>query len=285
MSSHPEYRLLTRSELDEVLTWAAAEGWNPGRTDAEAFWAADPEGYYGMFLDGMLIGSASAVSYGGKLGFVGLFIVRPEFRSRGLGGAFWSFFIQRLAERLTPGAPMALDGVFARQPFYARSGFVLSHRNLRMEGVGTTALTRDRHVVELSRLSEEALLAFDGIHFGVSRAPFLERWLHPPGGLGLGWLDDRVRGYGVIRPCQSGFKIGPLFAENPRVAEALFQGLSAHAAGQPVFLDVPENNPDAMALAARHGLREVFGCARMVRGNPLALPWRQIFGVTTFELG
>lgn len=283
--STPEYRLLNRSELDVVLSWAAVEGWNPGLADADAFWAADPEGYYGMFLDGQLIGSASAVSYGGKLGFVGLFIVRPEYRSRGLGGAFWSHFIQRLEERLAPGAPMALDGVFARQPFYARSGFVLSHRNLRMEGIGSPALIRDRHVTELSRLPQEAIETLDTVHFGVPRAAFLQHWLRPPGSLALGWLDDRVRGYGVIRPCRNGFKIGPLFAETPRIADALFQGLSAYAAGQPLFLDTPENNPAALALANRHGLREVFGCARMNRGTPLAPPWSQIFGVTTFELG
>ena len=41
----------------------------------------------------------------------------------------------------------------------------------------------------------------------------------------------------------------------------------------------------ALALAARHGLREVFGCARMYYGPPPRLPDREIFGVTTVELG
>jgi GNAT superfamily N-acetyltransferase len=281
----PTYRLLNRSELDEILSWAAAEGWNPGRADADAFWAADPEGYWGMFLDGGLIGSASTVSYGGKLGFVGLFIVRPEWRGQGLGGAFWNFFIQRLEERLAPNAPMALDGVFARQPYYARSGFVFSHRNLRMEGTGVATPTWDRHVIELSRLREDEVRAFDAVHFGCSRSAFLKRWLQPQGGLAVGWLDDRIRGYGVIRPCETGYKIGPLFAETPRIAESLYLALSSHAAGEPVFLDIPENNPGALALAERHQLREVFGCARMWRGPALELPWRQIYGVTTFELG
>jgi hypothetical protein len=52
-----------------------------------------------------------------------------------------------------------------------------------------------------------------------------------------------------------------------------------------VFLDVPENNPQALALAERHGMREVFGCARMYLGAPPHIPWELIFGVTTFELG
>ena len=97
--------------------------------------------------------------------------------------------------------------------------------------------------------------------------------------------DGVLRGYGVIRPCRQGFKIGPLFAADGAIAEALYRGLGDFAPGEPIFLDVPENNPQAMALAQRHGLREVFGCARMYHGPPPVLPGDEIFGVTTFELG
>jgi hypothetical protein len=62
-------------------------------------------------------------------------------------------------------------------------------------------------------------------------------------------------------------------------------GLGAVTAGQPVFLDVPENNAGSLALADHHGMTEVFGCARMYLGTPPPLPWDRIFGVTTFELG
>ncbi len=40
-----------------------------------------------------------------------------------------------------------------------------------------------------------------------------------------------------------------------------------------------------MALVRAHGMREVFGCARMYLGPPPDLPGAEIFGVTTFELG
>jgi hypothetical protein len=40
-----------------------------------------------------------------------------------------------------------------------------------------------------------------------------------------------------------------------------------------------------MALARRHGLREVFGCARMYHGPQPVTPHDEIYGVTTFELG
>jgi hypothetical protein len=116
--------------------------------------------------------------------------------------------------------------------------------------------------------------AFDRLHFGVERAAFLRRWISPPGGLGLGLVEQgRLHGIGVARPCREGFKIGPLFAEDGSHAERIFCGLGRVTAGQAVFLDVPENNPQALALAERHGMREVFGCARMYLGAPPRLPW------------
>ena len=285
MATDPEFRRLTREELDVALSWASREGWNPGLRDGDAFWAADPEGFYGMFLAGELIGTASIVSYGGRFGFVGLFIVQPDQRGKGLGTAFWNFFTHRLAERLDGDASAGLDGVFTMQDYYARGGFVFSHRNLRMEGVGEAGPS-DPGLRELSDLSFDALMAYDAAHFGTTRPDFLRRWIAPEGGLGVAaTAGDTISGYGVVRPCGRGCKIGPLFAENAEVAERIYRALSARAAGQPLFLDLPEINEEACALARRHGLKEVFGCARMVTGVAPRLPWSSIFGITTFELG
>lgn len=279
------FRPLLRDELDTVVEWAAREGWNPGIHDAEIFWETDPEAFWGFDVDGQLAGGGAIVSYGGKVGFMGLFIVVPELRGQGMGKKLWYFRRDHLLGRLNPGAPIAMDGVFAMQPFYAEGGFVFTHRNLRMEGIGQTAAP-DPRLVPLVDLPFEEVLEFDTAHFSVPRPSFLQRWIRPEGGLALGLLTgDLLKGMGVIRPCRTGFKVGPLFAEDAQTAETLFQALSNHAAGRPIYLDTPENNPEALALANRHGLREVFGCARMVYNPPLDLPWSRIFGVTTFELG
>ena len=96
----------------------------------------------------------------------------------------------------------------------------------------------------------------------------------------------RIAGYGVIRPSKSGFKIGPLFAEDPSCAEALFHALTMRVpAGAEVFLDVPEPNRSALALAERHGMSPVFETARMYAGTAPKLPLLRLFGVTSFELG
>jgi hypothetical protein len=97
--------------------------------------------------------------------------------------------------------------------------------------------------------------------------------------------DGRLTGFGVVRPCRSGYKIGPLFADDPQTAERLLAGLSSRAAGEPIFLDTPEPNLAATSLAERHNMRPVFETARMYTRAAPPVDLRRIFGVTSFELG
>ncbi|WP_461519886.1 GNAT family N-acetyltransferase [Porticoccus sp.] len=290
MTTEIEIRNMTRAEVDELVAWAAREGWNPGLHDAELFWATDPEAFVAAEIDGELIGGGAITSYGGEFGFMGFFIVRPEFRGRGFGDTLWHVRRQRLLDRLKPGASIGMDGVFEMQDYYAKGGFVFSHRDLRFRAeIGEPPATSpeyDQYIVPLAQVPFDQLLAYDRNCFPAPRPQFLKPWIAQPDALAIGYqCDGKLRGYGVVRLCDEGCKVGPLFADDSRIAEALYERLAGFAAGGPLFLDVPENNPAAMALAAEHEMVEVFGCARMYLGGMPKLAHERIFGVTTFELG
>lgn len=280
-----EFRAMTRNEFDQAVAWAAAEGWNPGKQDADIFWSTDPEGYVCAKLQGEVVAVGSIVAYGDAFGFMGFFIVKPELRGKGLGTKFWFWRRDRLKARLAPDASIGMDGVFAMQDWYAKGGFTFSHRSLRMAGVGKASQPAS-FLTELSAAPFDDLAAYDRKHFGFDREKFLRQWINPAEGLALGAVrDGQLTGYGVVRACQEGYKIGPLFADDAETADSLYRAFSDRACGEPLYLDVPENNAAAMALAEQHGLKEVFGCARMYYGPTPDLPWGNIFGVTTFELG
>src|SRR5947208_4265365 len=118
------------------------------------------------------------------------------------------------------------------------------------------------------------------------RTAFLRAWIGAPGHVGraLG-RDGGLAGWGVIRPCRKGYKIGPLVADDRAAAEAVLSALLAGVGGGEIFLDVPSVNRDAVALAQNLGLAPVFETARMYTGAIPPLRLERVFGVTTFEVG
>ena len=275
-------RTMSRDELALAIDWAAQEGWNPGLHDAASFHAADPEGFFVGELAGEPVAAISVVKYGAAFAFLGLYIVLPPFRGRGFGWTLWQHGMASAG-----GRQVGLDGVVAQQDNYRKSGFTLAWRNVRYEGAGGRQAPRDARVVPLLTLPFETVLDYDRAFFPSERARFLRAWLQQSGAAAFGFVDGgRLQGYGLVRRCRSGWKIGPLFADSEAIAEALYAALAGHAAvGEPVFLDLPEPNAAANALARRHGMKMVFETARMYTGTAPSVPMERMYGVTTFELG
>jgi predicted N-acetyltransferase YhbS len=275
-------RNLTRAEFDTVVEWAVAEAWNPGRHDADAFYAADPTGFYAGVLDGDLIGSISAVKYGPGYVFWGFYIVKPEHRGKRYGLRLW-----RHAESQLGGALAGLDGVMAQTHNYARSGFVDAYHNQRYQGVPNVSGGTDPHVTPYTPADLEAVERYDRDCFPAPRHEFLSRWLQQPGAHALLYRDgDSLRGYGMLRPAHDGYRYGPLFADDEEVADALFDALASRVpAGTTTYIDVPQANADALEVVIKRGMTPMFETARMYRGPAPGIDIEKVFGVTTLELG
>jgi GNAT superfamily N-acetyltransferase len=276
-----DVRTMTRKEVATAMDWAAEEGWNPGLHDADTFYAADPGGFFALEHDGETIGSVSVVRYGDDFAFGGLYVLRPEWRGRGIGLALQQEFTLPFAGARNLG----IDGVFAMQPRYERAGFLFAYRNIRYEGRGGDV--RPDEALSLADVEFDAIAVYDRAFFPGPRGRFLRAFLAQPGAVGVVSVDrkDEVNGYGFARPCRTGFKIGPLFADTPEIAELLFSAIAAGLPGEPLYLDLPEPNVSALALASRHGMTPVFGTARMYSRRIPELPLDRCYGVTTFELG
>ncbi|MBN2703413.1 MAG: GNAT family N-acetyltransferase [Pontiellaceae bacterium] len=276
-------RTMTRQEVEEIaIRWAAAEGWNPGLNDAESFYASDPNGFLVGLLGDEPIATLSVAKYGKSFGFLGFYMVKPEYRGQGFGIQIWNAGLEYLK-----GRTVGLDGVVAQQENYQKSGFILAYQNIRYQGTGGGQSSVNPEIVPLSSVVFEELCAYDQPFFPDNRVPFLKQWINQPRSVSLGIRKSgRLAGYGVLRPCRIGYKIGPLFADTPEIAEQLFSALTATIPGNvPVFLDIPAVNPAALDLVKRHNMTAVFETARMYTGKPPVLPLDRLFGVTTFELG
>ena len=279
-----EFATMTPDEVTQLVAWAAAESWNPGRHDVTVAHSVDPEAFVALRRNGEMIGGGSVFSYDGQFGFMGLFIMRRDERGHGLGAQLWHHRLQRMRSRLHPGAAVGMDGVFRMVPFYARGGFVLAYRDLRFDGVAPHG--SDDGLLPVEAVGLEALDAYDRRHVAAPRTAFLRAWIAPSDvHTAVVVEDDVVVGMAVLRPCRDGHRFGPVHADRPDVAERLIRGLMSRVAGDPVQIDVPEPNAAGLDIVARLGMTESFGCARMYHGPDPQLPVDRLYGVTSFEFG
>ncbi|MDA9530599.1 GNAT family N-acetyltransferase [Bradyrhizobium sp. CCBAU 25338] len=279
--SELQIRNLRPDEIALAVDWAAAEGWNPGLADAACFAIPDAQGFFVGEIDGEPVATISCVNYDDRFAFLGFYVVRERFRGAGHGLRIWNAAIAHAGARV-----IGLDGVVAQQDNYKRSGFQLAYANIRYGGVVAAPPRPPAEVVTLDKIPFAIVEADDATVFPAARNAFLRAWINTSGHMGCALRrDGRLAAWGVIRPCRTGYKIGPLIADDRAAADAVVQALFGSAGGGEVFLDVPATNREAIALAEALGLKPVFETARMYTGPLAPLRLDRVFGVTSFELG
>ncbi|MDQ0795365.1 GNAT family N-acetyltransferase [Streptomyces sp. B1I3] len=281
----PTFEITTASADDITMLgdWAHAEGWNPGLTDGQAFFATDPCAFLVGRLDGEPVSSVSVVRYGAGFGFLGFYLTRPALRGRGYGIRTWEAGMARL-----PGRTVGLDGVPAQQDNYRRSGFRVAWSNARYEGAVPIGIAPPAGVTltDARAVPFALLTAYDRRFFPESRDSFLAPWITAPRRTALAAVrDGGLVGFAVLRDCREASRIGPVHADSPDVAAALVSALAATAPDRAVAIDVPDINPPAVRLAEQLGLTPSFDTARMYTGAVPDMDREGVFGITSLELG
>ncbi|WP_171904104.1 GNAT family N-acetyltransferase [Streptomyces abyssalis] len=276
---------VSRASSDEWLRveeWAAEEQWNPGLGDTACFHPTDPGGFFLGRVDGSSVSAVSVVNYSPGFAFLGYYLVRPDFRGKGVGLATWEEAVPHAGTRT-----IGLDAVLEQQETYGRSGFSPAYGTCRYGGRPASRGTPPPCVGPATEDHFDALAAYDEECFPAPRRGFLRRWLTAAAHRAHVFVrDGEPAGYGVIRQARDGHRIGPLFADTPQAAEALFDALTAHLSeDDEVHVDIPRTNEAAVSLATSRGLSPGFESVRMYKGPPPVVRAERVFGVTSLELG
>jgi len=280
---------MQKDELNLALEWASEEGWNPGLNDATCYYQADPDGFLVGVLNDEIIACIAALKYSNEFAFIGFYLVKPEYRGQGFGIKIWQAALDYLQ-----GCNIGLDGVTAQQANYQASGFQLAYSNVRYQGKVPPMLpsltgqhnAKDQ-IVSLNQVDFNQLARFEKDFFPCERNNFLSEWIKQKNSHALAYfVEDNLVGYGVIRQCREGYKVAPLFADSPVIADALLLGLLAGTSvGDSYYLDVPECHQAGLMLAKKMSMEPVFTTARMYTSEIPQLPLGRIYGVTSFEIG
>jgi GNAT superfamily N-acetyltransferase len=260
---------------------AFKEGWNPGLYDGMAFYQADPEGFFLAEQEGGMAGGISAVKYGHRLAFIGGHFVLPPFRGRGIGRALWEHALAAAGSRV-----VGVNGLPDGKGFYEAYGFKAAYNIIRYGGRIFPESRFSGDVCSAQDVDLGQLTAFDAGFFGASRGTFLKAWLAAPGLESACLLKEgQLQGWGCMRRCRQGWRLGPVFAQHHALAEEILRHLALKTIGESVYIDITEANVQSIRLAFAMGMIPWGARLRLYKGDQPPQPLDKIYGFTTLDIG
>lgn len=280
----PVLRRLVVSDLGFAHGLSREAGWNQTRRDWERFLSLAPEGCFLAEDDGRPAGTATTTAYGKRLAWIGMVLVDPSFRRRGIGTALLEAAIRHLRDQAEV-ACVRLDATPEGRPLYEGLGFV-AEWDLRRWARSGSPVPGDIDPPPPETKGNPlppSLLALDRAVFGADRSLLLEA-------LRAG-SDDFLAlpdgSFGFRRAGELAHYLGPVTAAAPEAGLALAERLLSRCPGdRPLFWDLPEANTAAAGLASRLGFAPARLLTRMRLGEDAAVqdPAR-IFGLAEPGLG
>lgn len=283
---------MEQPEIDVLFNWTKSEGWNPGVGELESFNAVDPSGFRMLSINSQAISSLAAVRYPNSYAFLGLYIVKPEFRGQGQGKCLWDYSLNTLSSFKSVG----LNGVLSQVNNYEKSGFKISHLNTRWQAglfeFNDPLPSSDPSLKISEEVSLEEISDLDFHASACYRPSFWESTLARPNSYFLAARENSVlKGFAVLSKCIDGYKLGPVYSSNPIMAEGLLTKLWHKAqdlggsVSDTIQIDAPGTNPHAAELAKKYGFKEVFDVARMYRGEKPDADDSKTYGLVSLEIG
>jgi ribosomal protein S18 acetylase RimI-like enzyme len=266
MSPSFQLRLLTREDLLFVDSVRALAGWNQTLADWERFLTAAPDGCFLAEWNGAPAGTATTITYSPALAWIGMVLVHPDYRRRGIGRALLEHCIKHL--RGCGVRCIKLDATPAGKKVYDGLGFKDEWTLTRWEHPGEHRAEAESNSGIRSCRDVSAVESLDFEAFGVSRRVILEP-LVKQSRSALKFEDERGRvvAYGLLREGSSALYLGPVVAASAGAGAQLVDALLAGAEGRKVYWDIPDENAAAVQHARACGFAPQRTLTRMYLGG------------------
>jgi len=261
-----QIRTMTSADVSAGMRLKDIAGWNQTKEDWERFLQASPKGCFVAEWNGLAAGTVTTITYEGRFAWIGMVLVDPQLRGKGIGTALLLKAIEHLDSKNVPC--VKLDATPQGKPIYARLGFRVEYE------IERHCLTREASPkVSLEKLSDhaaniESLQEMDRQVFGADRSALLRSLaksapelvaIHPSGGV--------VEGFALGRKGSQADHLGPWVAANALAAREVFGDFLLRSRRRVVFVDVVRDNPWAPALLAANGFQFSRRLTRMSRGE------------------
>jgi len=283
--------LLNADDLDFCMELVGLAGWNQTPADWRRLMSLEPQGCFLAEWDGSRAGTATAIAYGQQCGWIGMVLVHPDYRRRGIGTALLKHCIEYLQGRAVRS--IRLDATDQGRPLYLKLGFHDEYAVCRYEGraSGTTppepAGPGHVDIVPITGEVWAELCRLDRRAFGADRSGLLRALADDEPDLAVAATSrQRLLGYALARSGRVRPYIGPVVASGPEVAGWLVRALQERLGGDDVYIDVPQVNRRWCGWLEEAHLHVRRRLMRMYLGEPVADERPEMaFAISGFETG
>lgn len=253
-------RYLTESDLPFADSLRATAGWNQTISDWQRFLALSPRGCLLAECEGKPVATAVTVAYGTELGWIGMMLVHPDFRRRGIARVLMDHSIEIL--RRAGVRSIKLDATPEGREVYLRIGFKDDYTLTRYEFQYGEKHIASPHLRSVREEDLPSIVSLDQAATGAPREHLLRRLIAESSNALVYVDEDQITGFGIARAGSAADYIGPIVAKELLRAEHL----AAALANGRTFCDLP-NNAVTAAWAARHNFIPQRTLTRMFLGE------------------
>jgi len=263
-------RTMTEADIPAGMRLKEVSGWNQTTQDWKRFLNASPLGCLVAEVDSRVVGTAATIPYEDKFAWIGMVLVDPEYRGRGIGTRLLEKTIAYLDETKIP--TMKLDATPQGRPLYEKLGFVKEYEieRLILER-GPEQLPNSRVTSAQGRISNaelETVVARDRELFGANRSDLLKSLYQEAPELTLTVLNNgELQGYVFGRKGSFADQMGPFMATDIETCRTLVAAFLHGSVRENVIMDCLKSHTVAGDLLRQLGFRYSRPLTRMFRGN------------------
>ncbi|MBE5105360.1 GNAT family N-acetyltransferase [Bacillus thuringiensis] len=213
---------------------------------------------YGMRNEkGEVIASAAIILYEGALASIGMVIVHPDYKGRGIGKTITDLCIKSVSAH----TPIMLIATDEGKPLYEKLGFrtvsyvskyICNSYNKNYKCVGN-----EEYIVNYEECDLEEIIQIDEDAFGTNREEFLKcRIIQSEQCIVIKDIQQNVLGYGMSIQTPENKIIGPVVAKNDAMAMRIVHYLAREHNGK-LRIDVPEGKANFMKELEITGFQKV----------------------------
>jgi ribosomal protein S18 acetylase RimI-like enzyme len=241
-------------------------GWNQTKEDWERFLQAEPEGCFVAEWNGQVAGTVTTITYEGRFAWIGMVLVDPQLRGKGMGTALLQKALDHLDAKKVPC--VKLDATPQGKPIYARLGFRIEYEIERHSLTREASVKASPEMVSEGAANLGTFLEMDHEVFGADRSILLRSVAgSAPELVCIARQGSVVQGFALGRKGSRADHLGPWVAKNALAAREGLESFLLRSRREVVFVDVVRDNPWAPALLATKGFQFSRTLTRMYRGE------------------